>query len=197
MDTKQPTVLSLFSGLGGFDLGLEAAGFRSVGCVEIDESARRSLKANRGDDWPILEPYDIREFASVVEPGYFGMQPGELDLIAAAPPCQPFSKAAQWSQTSCLGLGDERGNLIFNVLDVVARLRPKLVVLENVRGFIQGKGSVLPDLQRGVAKLNEHSNEKYTLDSRVLNANGFGVPQRRDRAIIVLSRIGRLSLIHI
>lgn len=186
-------VLSLFSGLGGLDLGLEAAGFQSVGCVELDELARRSLKANRGDHWPILDPADVRLFAEKVTPRSLGLDPGELDLLAAAPPCQPFSKAAQWNSQSRRGIDDERGNLIFSVIDVIARFKPKLVVLENVRGYVQGPESILPLLRTAVGEIGRSKSLRYELEHRLLDAHGYGVPQRRDRAIIVLSRIGRVE----
>ena len=166
MGTSQPTVVSLFTGLGGLDLGLEAAGLRTIGCVEIDDSARRSLKVNRPDIWPILDPNDVRDFAKQVDPTVLGLRPGDLDVVAAAPPCQPFSKAAQWSSTSRRGLRDERGNLIFSVLDVVTRLRPKIVVLENVRGFVEGSQSVLPWLRFSLSELNRELEEHRALLER-------------------------------
>ena len=89
--STKPTVLSAFSGLGGLDLGLEAAGFEHRGCIEIDEFARRSLKANR-DTWPLLEAGDIHEVAAVLRPSDLGLARRELTLLAGAPPCQPFSK---------------------------------------------------------------------------------------------------------
>src|SRR5579862_9537097 len=100
------TVVSGFSGLGGMDLGLEAAGFRHVACVEMDEVARLSLKANRQDRWRLLEGGDISLVAETYEPSDFDVAPRELTLLAGAPPCQPFSMAAQWSSTARAGMDD-------------------------------------------------------------------------------------------
>ena len=88
---SRPRVLSLFTGLGGLDLGLEAAGFEIVGSVEIDHQARRSLARNR-PSWLSLEPHDVTEFAdTVVNDGPAGCS--DIDVIAAAPPCQPLNDA--------------------------------------------------------------------------------------------------------
>src|SRR6266571_5016772 len=84
-----PQVLSAFSGVGGLDLGLEAAGFAHAGCIEKDETARRSLKANRDDTWPVLDPGDISTLVKSVTPATVGLEPGQLALLAGGPPCQP------------------------------------------------------------------------------------------------------------
>jgi site-specific DNA-cytosine methylase len=70
-------VLSAVSGLGGLDLGLECAGFKHLGLIEIDPTARRSLKANRDGAWPLLEAHDILEVAEELRPAQLGIQPGE------------------------------------------------------------------------------------------------------------------------
>ena len=191
--SASPTVLSLFTGLGGLDLGLEAAGFISVGSVEISGVARRSLKANRGGRWPQLEPHDIREVAKAVRPSELGMQIGELDVIACAPPCQPFSMAAQWARSSRHGLIDERGRLIFHIVDLVTVFQPRIILLENVAGFVRGPTSVLQALTDAVAALERSTGLSYGLQHRIFDANEFGVAQHRKRAIIVLSRVGPIE----
>jgi DNA (cytosine-5)-methyltransferase 1 len=181
----KPTVLSLFSGIGGLDLGLEAAGCEIVGSVELDEAARASLRKNRS--WPQLTPHDITEFAV----GELALK--DVDIIAGAPPCQPFSKAAQWHSANRAGLDDDRGLLVFSVLDLVARLSPKVVVLENVQGFIRGPTSVLGPLRDALPEIESETGHEYELDYRILDAHEYGVPQRRKRAIIVLSRVGDIQ----
>jgi len=106
--SEDMTVLSAFSGLGGLDLGLEAAGFSHVGCIEHDEWARRSLKANRGDEWPLLDPGDISLLAPRLRPSTLNLKRRDLGLLSGGPPCQPFSKAAQWSAAARVGLEDAR-----------------------------------------------------------------------------------------
>lgn len=192
-DQKRLTFLSLFSGIGGLDLGLERAGFRLVGSIENDDVARRTLKANRGDGWYQIPPHDIRELARALEPPQLGLEVGGLDLIAGAPPCQPFSKAAQWSRTSRTGLDDDRGTLVGDVLELVATFQPKLVLLENVAGFVSGPTSALSFIKDSLEQLNAATGHEYELACEILDANEFGVAQSRKRAIIVLSRIGKTA----
>ena len=116
--------LSAFSGVGGLDLGLERAGFCTVGAIEADAAARRSLALNR----PRLtypEPHDVNEVARRLLPRDLGIHEGELALLAAGPPCQPFSKAAQWSQTGARGLHDhERTSCLHGLMALVRALSP-------------------------------------------------------------------------
>ncbi|MGH9055971.1 MAG: DNA cytosine methyltransferase [Acidimicrobiales bacterium] len=144
------TVLSAFSGLGGLDLGLEAAGFRHVGCIEHDEFARRSLKANRGDVWELLDPGDITALAPMLEPDTLGLKQRELGLIAGGPPCQPFSKAAQWSAAARVGLRDVRSHCLLDFLDLIEVFLPRALLIENVSGFVQGEVSALGLIEKGV-----------------------------------------------
>lgn len=176
-------VLSLFTGIGGLDLGFEAAGFEIAGSVELDPVARASLTRNRSN-WHHVEPHDIAH----VDPA--ALDVGSVDVITGAPPCQPFSKAAQWMPTSRRGIDDDRGELIFDVLDLIAAKTPKVAVLENVRGFVQGRTSVLPILSDALERLESETGHRYVLDHRVLDAHEFGTPQHRRRAIVVLSRVG-------
>jgi DNA (cytosine-5)-methyltransferase 1 len=185
-----PTVLSGFSGVGGLDLGLEAAGFTHVGCIEMDEVARRSLKANRDDRWPVLDAGDILDVAETLRPTDVGLRRRGLTLLAGAPPCQPFSKAAQWSRTSRIGLDDERSDCLHGFLDLAETFLPKAILLENVTGFAQGAIAALPEIERSLAQINARWGTHYRPESRVIDAASFGVPQRRRRAIIVALRDG-------
>lgn len=185
-----PTVLSGFSGVGGLDLGLEAAGFTHVGCIELDETARRSLKANRDDQWPLLDAGDILDVAEMLKPTDVGLRRRELTLLAGAPPCQPFSKAAQWSRTSRIGLDDERSDCLGGFLDLAETFLPRAILLENVTGFAQGAISALPEIERSLTRINKQWGTHYRPESRLIDAANFGVPQRRRRAIIVALRDG-------
>jgi DNA (cytosine-5)-methyltransferase 1 len=186
----RPTVLSGFSGVGGLDLGLEAAGFTHVGSIELDETARRSLKANRDDEWPLLDTGDILDVAEALRPADVGLRRRELTLLAGAPPCQPFSKAAQWSRTSRIGLEDERSDCLDGFLGLAETFLPKAILLENVTGFAQGAIAALPEIERSIAQINARWGTHYRPEPRVIDAASFGVPQRRRRAIIVALRDG-------
>lgn len=181
--------LSAFSGIGGLDLGLERAGFGILGAVENDAAARRSLALNWPQS-PFLEPHDIEEVAQGLVPGDLGIEKGDLALLAAGPPCQPFSKAAQWARTGALGLNDDRTSCLNGLLTLIERLLPHAVLIENVPGFAKGGSSALPLLQERLAAVNHRSDTRYRLSHRVLDAADFGVPQRRRRAIVVVLRNG-------
>lgn len=178
-------VLSLFSGAGGMDLGLEQAGFEPIASLELDAKARETLRLNR-PDWPIWEDGDVIAAAETLQPSYFGLAPGELDLIAGGPPCQPFSAAGQWAAGGRLGMNDERADTVHALLDLFERFQPKMVLLENVQGFLAGKNSALPEIERRVTEVNEIYGLNYMLQWQVINAADFGVPQNRKRAITVI-----------
>lgn len=180
-----PSVLSTFSGLGGLDLGLEAAGFDVVGCLETSEIARRSLASNR-PDWLLLEPHDVTQWERVLE----GIDADEVDLISGGPPCQPFSKAAQWSARSRTGLEDDRAKAVVGYLRLVEALLPRAILIENVPGFVSGRTNAVPFLQEALDELNNRTGASYRLETRVLKADAFGVPQARRRAILVAFRDG-------
>lgn len=190
MPADRPTVLSGFSGVGGLDLGLEAAGFTHIGCIELDETARRSLKANRDDRWPLLDAGDILDVAETLRPADVGLRRRELTLLAGAPPCQPFSKAAQWSRTSRIGLDDERSDCLDGFLDLAEAFLPQAILMENVIGFAHGAVAALPEIERALVRVNARWGTHYHPEARVIDAASFGVPQRRRRAIIVALRDG-------
>ena len=181
--------LSAFSGIGGLDLGLERAGFTIVGGIENDAAARHSLSFNR-PRLRYLEPHDINEVARNLLPRDLGIEEGELALLAAGPPCQPFSKAAQWSATGARGLRDVRSETLDGLVALVERLLPHALLIENVPGFARGDRSAMPALVERLAGVNRRRGARYKLSCRVLNAADFGAPQRRRRAIVVALRDG-------
>lgn len=184
------TALSAFSGLGGLDLGLEAAGFEHLGCIENDEAARRSIKVNRGETWPILEPGDIATLAKVLQPDDLGIAPRQLSLLAGGPPCQPFSKAGQWSDTARQGLADVRSHCLHDFLSLVAVFLPRVVLMENVPGFVRGSLTALDEVASALREINERFGTSYVPEHRVVDAASYGVPQHRMRAIVVINRDG-------
>lgn len=177
--------LSLFSGLGGMDVGLEAAGFEPIISVEMDPVAAASLKANR-PNWELMDRQTVEFFAATMTPADFGLAPGELDLICGGPPCQPFSTAAQWSANGRRGMGDSRANSLSALMDTVERFQPKFVLLENVRGFVEGHRSGLKYLADRVKECNTSLRLNYRIEHRVINAAHYGVPQNRVRSIVVI-----------
>jgi DNA (cytosine-5)-methyltransferase 1 len=153
------TVGSLFSGIGGLDLGLERAGMDVIWQSEIDPYACKVLAKH----WPeVVNHGNIKEinWGSVERP----------DVICGGYPCQPFSVAGHRKGTE-----DER-HLWPWVLEAISKLRPRYAILENVRGHLTlGGVSVIGDL----------ASIGYDAEWRVVSAASVGAPHRRDRIIIV------------
>lgn len=180
-------VLSCFSGAGGMDLGLEAAGFESVGAIELDKVARDTLAANRSKEWPLLEVGDVVKAGQTMTPRDLGIDRGDLELLAGGPPCQPFSMAAQWRKPKP-GIEDDRGQTVFGMLNLAERMLPKAILIENVAGFLRGKNSAADMIDSRLREINLANSTHYRLHHWVLNAADYGVAQNRRRAIGVAFR---------
>jgi len=151
---------SLFSGIGGMDLGLERAGMECAWQVEIDEFCRRVLTKH----WP-----NVPKFNDVREVGKHNLEP--VDLIALGFPCQDISLAGDG-----LGLQGTRSGLWFEGRRVVSELRPRLALVENVAALLnRGMGRILADL----AALG------YDAEWQCLSARQFGALHLRERIFIV------------
>lgn len=182
--------ISLFSGAGGMDIGLEAAGFNALLSLELDGNAAATLRANR-PDWNVADDGDVVSAATRFDPSDFSLERGELDLISGGPPCQPFSSAAQWASSGRLGMQDLRADTVHGLLDMVERFLPRAVLLENVKGFVAGQNAALPAIEQRLATINRRDKTNYRVEWKVLNAADFGVPQNRRRAIVVILQDGK------
>lgn len=182
-------MLSLFTGGGGLDIGLERAGLATIACLELNAEARAVLAANR-PQWVMPGDGDVNTAAQYLTPSALGLRPGELDLVAGGPPCQPFSKAAQWSPTARSGMDDDRAKCIHGMLDLVESFLPKAVLIENVEGFLQGKGNASEVISQRLQDINKHHGSSYELVAKVVDAADYGVPQHRRRAIGIAYRDG-------
>jgi len=187
---RRGRVLSVYSGAGGLDLGLEYAGFDPILCLDTEPTARRTLTLNR-PGWMAPAPGDVALASRVFAPGDFGLAAGDLDLLAGGPPCQPFSKAAQWAPTARQGMQDPRAASLEGMLNLVETFQPAAVLIENVAGFLRGNGSALSTLEDRLTVLNERNDTQYKLQWWIVDAADFGVPQHRQRAIAVAFRDGR------
>jgi DNA (cytosine-5)-methyltransferase 1 len=160
------TSVELCAGAGGQALGLEQAGYAHSALVEIDKHCCNTLRHNR-PEWNVLEE-DVRVFKERAA-AFKGM-----DLLAGGLPCPPFSVAGKQ-----LGEKDER-NLFNDAIDIVDAARPRAVMIENVRGFLD---AVFHDYREHLKAQLEKLG--YKTDWRLLNASDFGVPQLRPRVVIV------------
>jgi len=128
------SVVSLFTGCGGMEIGLEKAGFRTAVCVEIDEDCNRTLEMNR-PQWGRMEPGDITNIPAekILDAG--GLKPGQVGLVTAGCPCQPFSMMGKKE-----GVSSEDGNLFSHFIRIVSELQPAGFIFENVTGITTPNG---------------------------------------------------------
>lgn len=159
--------IEICAGAGGQALGLEQAGFAHTALVEIEPPACATLRLNR-PHWNVIEG-DVKDFSGKPFKG--------IDLVGGGVPCPPFSKAGKQ-----LGKDDER-DLFPEAVRLVDECRPRAVMLENVRGFLD---AVFDDYRNKLARQLEKLG--YVADWRLLNASDFGVPQLRPRVIVVAVR---------
>lgn len=194
---KPLKVLSLFTGAGGLDLGLEAAGFEMAGCVEFDVDAQQTLVNNR-PDWPLADPGDIHAHEPSALLKSFGIKSGELALVAGGPPCQPFSKSSFWVAGEAPGMRDPRAKTLRAYLDVVEAALPAAMLLENVKGITYSRSTkageqeeaALDLLRRELGAINERHGTKYEPHVLHLDAADYGVPQHRERVFVFAAREG-------
>ncbi|HEY0629898.1 MAG TPA: DNA (cytosine-5-)-methyltransferase, partial [Sphingomicrobium sp.] len=180
--------ISLFTGVGGLDFGFEAAGFETAVALEMDRACCRSLRANR--PWPVIED-DIHNVPSDALLEAAGLAPGEADVLIGGPPCQPFSKSGYWANGDARRLRDQRADTISAYLRVLRDTRPRALLLENVYGLAyKGKDEGLGAILAGIEAINRDTGTNYQPTVQVVNAANFGVPQLRERVLIVASRDG-------
>lgn len=182
--TKKPTSIELFAGAGGLALGIEKAGFNTLGLIEFDKDASETLRTNR-PNWRVIND-DIANISCLDLLDYFNLEKGELDLLSGGAPCQSFSYAGKR-----LGLEDARGTLFYHYAKFLQQLQPKMFLFENVKGLLshdKGKTfSVIKDIFESTG---------YHIQHEVLNAWDFGVAQKRERLITIGIRSDLLSKLH-
>jgi len=184
------TVLSLFTGAGGLDLGLESAGFEVLLCVEVEEDCRATLGFNR-PRWRMSEPRNIHDLIPQRALKETGLKPRDLVLLAGGPPCQPFSKSGYWSGGETRRLNDPRAGTLRAYIDFVEAALPEVLLLENVRGFVfSGKDEGLQLIRRHLDQINRTHRTAYDACVVSLNCADYGVPQIRERVFIVAHREG-------
>ena len=172
--------ISLFSGGMGLDIGLRRAGLNIVICQDFDTTCVRTIRAN---GHRVLEG-DIRDITAEQLLREAHLNVGEAFLVCGGPPCQPFSTAGKR-----LGINDPRGSLFMDFIRIIDYARPRFFVMENVRGLMSaplrpGPGKVIDVVLGEFAKLG------YRTTFDILNAVNYGVPQFRERFVMIGSRDG-------
>lgn len=194
--------LSFFSGCLGLDLGLERAGIHPVLACDFDKHCRATIQRNR-PDMAVLE--DILNYSTKELRDSAGLLAGSSpDVIVGGPPCQAFSTAGKRASFE-----DPRGNVFLHFVDICLELSPRAIVMENVRGLLSaalkhrphsergtGRSPLAIDEQPGSAllKVIERLEENgYGVSFNLYNAANFGVPQKRERVILIALKNGHVA----
>lgn len=169
--------IDLFAGIGGFHLAMESLGGECVFASELDEPARKTYKENFikispqlfegdlfNDDIRKVSPEDIPDF----------------DILCAGFPCQPFSQAG-YKRGFSDNHKSERGNLFFNIVDIIEEKKPKAFFLENVRGIVKHDNGKTFKLIREILE----DELGYSFYFKVVKASDYGLPQLRPRAFML------------
>ena len=184
-------VISLFSGAMGLDIGLAKAGLNVVIGQDFDASCVKTMRAN---GHKVLEG-EIREIEPQQLLSLTGLHIGEPFLICGGPPCQPFSTAGKR-----LGINDPRGSLFMDFIRMIDYIRPRFFVMENVKGIMSAPLKHVPLAERDEKDpeqrlgtvldviLSEFNKLGYKTVYGVLDAVNYGVPQFRERFVLIGSR---------
>ena len=182
-------VVSLFSGAGGLDIGLEESGFQTAICVEYDVDCRETLRYNR-PEWKLFEdgikiekgiiknriPGDIRDIDVDELLKIACLKKGEASLVVGGAPCQPFSNIGKK-----LGKNDQKnGDLFLEFVRMVKGIQPEAFIFENVVGITQDKHSDVIQYM-----IDKFKGLGYGISYTILNAANYGVPQRRERFFLI------------
>lgn len=195
---SKPIALSFFSGAMGLDYGIEESGFDIRLTSEIDSNARKTILLNRPQ---IGLVGDISNFTAMQIRKYAGLSAKqEIDLVFGGPPCQAFSTAGKRE-----GFNDKRGNVFLTYIDLALELKPKFILIENVRGILSAPLNHRPHSDRGFGYppltldedkggalsyiLKRISDGGYHYSFNLYNSANFGTPQKRERVIIICSRL--------
>ncbi|MBS5544370.1 MAG: DNA cytosine methyltransferase [Lachnospiraceae bacterium] len=164
--TSPPRLVSLFSGCGGMDKGFEDAGYQRVWANDFDADAQAVFKINLGE----IDGRDITKVPVEDIP--------DCDIITAGFPCQPFSNAGNRR-----GVYDSRGELYLECLRIIESKKPRVVLFENVKGLLSSKHQsgkkLIEVIREDLEKLG------YRVNYKVVNASNYGVPQNRERMILI------------
>lgn len=180
--------ISLFSGAGGLDLGIEAAGFTTRLCTDIDDFSCRTLLQNKEKLKCTGHPFlaeatikqaNIKEYSTDDILHDAGLKQDEVDLVYGGPPCQAFSVFGKRQ-----GINDPRGTLLWDYIRVIHDIQPKAFIFENVAGLLTiDNGNVFAMLLNELSTTTD-GEEVYSLTYKLLNTASFGIPQYRQRVII-------------
>ena len=177
---SKKTFIDLFAGAGGLSLGLEQAGFTPIFVNEIVPQFNETYRKNRNlsdDQYFVGDIKELNERINEFLPRF-----ENVDLVCGGPPCQGFSMANRQRI-----IDDPRNQLYKEYLKLLSAVRPKFFIMENVRGMSNKWEEIKENFE---TYLNSEQEEKYQFTSYLLYAEDFGVPQHRERFIVIGNRLG-------
>ena len=185
---KKYTVIDLFAGCGGLSLGLYQAGWKGLFAIEKNDFAFATLKANLIDNkkhfawpkWLPQTPHDINEILNNYGAELLALR-GQVDLVAGGPPCQGFSMAGKRVED------DVRNQLVFSYIKFIDLVRPRIILFENVKGFTFAfdKNKTVKAEPYSVKVIKKLQKLGYNVKPHIIDFSKYGVPQRRNRFILV------------
>lgn len=190
--------ISLFSGAMGLDLGIEKVGFKIRVCVEKDKWAAQTIRANTSI--PVIER-DINDVHTDEILAAAGIGRQDVTLVIGGPPCQAFSTAGKQK-----GFADFRGNVMLQYLRVVRDIMPEFFIMENLRGLQSAKLNSVPaeyaeyepikDVKGSAFHfmVAEFRKLGYSISHALLNAANYGVPEKRERIVVIGHRGERVPI---
>ena len=189
---NQYSVVSLFAGGMGLDLGLHRTGwFRLLAAVEQDKAACETIRTNHaagrigGEGFRLYEG-NIESLDPDAVLDDLGLRPGDLDLVVGGPPCGSYSHAGRRR-----GIRDVNGLQLWQFLWFVEAFRPRCWVMENVTGLLSARLSPAAPTGSVLRRLLADIPDEYRADVLVANAADYGTPQIRRRVLVIGNRLGR------
>lgn len=190
-----PSFIDIFAGCGGLSLGLMRSGWQGLFAVEKDENAFATLQHNLASPhspfnfvWPKWLPSTPHTVDEILQQYRNQLEAlaGHVDMVVGGPPCQGFSSAGRRDPN------DPRNKLVESYLDFVSLIRPKIVLIENVRGITSdfGDGDGRTTKINYAKKIISALADNYVVSTRVIDASTFGVPQRRQRFFVIAIQKG-------
>lgn len=175
-------VIDLFSGCGGFSCGFKNAGFNIVAAVEFDKMIAKSYSHNHKDTKMIAEDIRIVDNDKIFKRGY-------ADIIIGGPPCQGFSMAGARIRKNGF-LEDPRNYLFKHYFNIVKLVKPKIFIIENVKGILTLKnGEIFKEIVKIFSDEKNFDGKPYKIQYKLIKAKEYGIPQARERVIIIGSVI--------
>lgn len=172
-------VIDLFAGCGGFSVGFERAGYKVTKAVEFDKNIAVSYSHNHKETQMFAE-----DIGKVADTEHFSKK--EADVIIGGPPCQGFSMAGERIREKKAFINDPRNFLFRHYVEIVKIVRPKVFLLENVKGILsKDNGTIFKEIVDTFGDPDNFDGDKYYIHYKVCKTVEFGIPQKRERVVVI------------